>query len=108
MTHNSHTARWIVVLTLAAGACQLAPAPVSAVASNAQIKTILSERIDFYESGVSMVVGVVGPEGRRIIAHGAMDRASGRPVDGDTIFDLASRQRVSLRCCSRTWLCEER
>ena len=37
-----------------------------------------------------MVIGIIGPQGRRIIAYGRRDAADARPVDGDTLFEIGS------------------
>jgi len=40
------------------------------------------------------VVGVVGPEGRRVIAYGRRERGDPRPLDGDTVFEIGSVTKV--------------
>lgn len=62
----------------------------SAAPTNAEIERILAERIDFYQSGVGMVVGLVGPEGRRIVVHGVRDKHDSAPLTGDTLFEIGS------------------
>ena len=57
--------------------------------SDADIRRILTERLKGFEQRVSIVVGVVGPEGRRIVAHGSTGM-NGRPVDGDTLYEIGS------------------
>ncbi len=44
--------------------------------------------------GAGIVVGLVGPAGRRIIAAGTLARDDPRPADGDTVFWLASLTKV--------------
>lgn len=58
------------------------------------IRRILAERIDFYERGVGIVVGVIDVNGRRIISHGYADRDRAQPVTADTIFELGSVTKV--------------
>ncbi|THD79914.1 MAG: serine hydrolase [Phenylobacterium sp.] len=62
--------------------------------ADATIRAILAERIDTLKKSVGMVVGLVTPQGRRVIAHGAFDQAGGRPVDGDTVFAVGSVTKV--------------
>ncbi len=62
----------------------------SATPSDAEIDRILAERVDFYQSGVGIVVGLVGPEGRRVIVHGVRDKHDGAPLTGDTLFEIGS------------------
>jgi len=39
-------------------------------------------------------VGVISPEGRRIIAQGHLDKDDARPLNGDTIFEIGSATKV--------------
>lgn len=59
-------------------------------ASDDEIRQVLVERVDRYHHSVGMVVGIVEPMGRRVIAYGTRSKADGTPVDGDTVFELAS------------------
>jgi len=43
------------------------------------------------------VVGVIEPQGRRIVAYGSLDKGDTRPLNGDTIFELARSRRCSRR-----------
>jgi serine-type D-Ala-D-Ala carboxypeptidase/endopeptidase len=42
------------------------------------------------ESYVGIVIGVVGPDGRRVFSFGRIDRDQGQKPSGDTVFALAS------------------
>lgn len=64
------------------------------VASDPEIRKILAERIDVQEKGVGIVVGVIEPDGRRIVAYGNHDRSGKRPVKGDTVFEIGSVTKV--------------
>jgi CubicO group peptidase (beta-lactamase class C family) len=71
----------------AAGAAWRAP-------SAAEIRKALKERIAD-RHGVGVVVGVLQPNGRReIYAEGAPDPADSRPLDGETVFEVASISKV--------------
>jgi len=76
---NTRRALGAVVLLIA-----FVPA-CGAVPSDAAIRAILADRAGDVR-GVGIVVGVVGPQGRRIIAHGH--------VNGDTLFEIGSVTKV--------------
>jgi len=61
--------------------------------SDADIRKMLAERVDTIagqEDGIGIVVGVVGPQGRRVISYGHLSQGDPRPLDGDTGFEIAS------------------
>lgn len=62
--------------------------------SDAEIRRILTERIDVQKQGVGIVVGIIDPHGRRIVAYGALEKGDTRPLDGDTIFEIGSITKV--------------
>lgn len=60
---------------------------------DADIHTILAERIKALSAngnGIGIVVGVVGPQGRRIISHGHRSHGDSRALDGNTVFEIGS------------------
>jgi len=73
-------------------AAQSAPDPP--VFSNAEIRKILVERIDTSHRGVGIVVGIIEPRGRRIVAYGGVNQGDTRPLNGDTIFEIGSATKV--------------
>ena len=66
----------------------------SLVPSNEEIKKILVERLGERKDRVGIVVGIIEPAGRRIIAYGNFDKNDARPVSGDTIFEIGSTTKV--------------
>lgn len=62
--------------------------------SDAEIRAMLVRRIDVQAQGVGLVVGVIDRAGRRVIAHGEMEKGGGRPVDGDTLFEIGSTTKA--------------
>ncbi len=56
----------------------------SSMPSDSEIRQILVDRIDVQQQSVGIVVGVIGPEGRRIIAYGHLEKGDPRPLNGDT------------------------
>jgi D-alanyl-D-alanine-carboxypeptidase/D-alanyl-D-alanine-endopeptidase len=72
----------------------LALCMAATIPSDAEIRKILVDRIDGLHRGVGIVVGIIGPDGRRVVAYGAPDKAGGRPLDGDTVFEIGSVTKV--------------
>jgi len=64
------------------------------VPSDAEIRKILVERVDMHRQAVGIVVGVLEPTGRRVITYGNAARTGGRPLDGDTVFEIGSVTKV--------------
>src|SRR5262249_43752540 len=46
----------------------------SPVLPDSEIRKILMDRIDTYRQSVGIVVGVIEPKGRRIVAYGSLDQ----------------------------------
>ena len=67
---------------------------VAQVVNDSEIRGILVDRIDTRHQGVGIVVGVIEPAGRRVIAYGRMAVDDKRPVGGDTIFEIGSATKV--------------
>jgi serine-type D-Ala-D-Ala carboxypeptidase/endopeptidase len=55
---------------------------------NAEIRAVMAGRLTI--RGAGMVVGVIEPTGRRVVAYGESGSPDGRPLDGDTIFQIGS------------------
>jgi serine-type D-Ala-D-Ala carboxypeptidase/endopeptidase len=91
MFHRSLVAA--VVTVVGAGAA-FAQSPPSVVPPDAEIRTILAERVDTHHQAVGIVVGVVEPSGRRIVTYGAAAKTGGRALDGDTVFEIGSITKV--------------
>ncbi len=63
------------------------------VFADAEIRKILSDRVNALSAGrdgIGMVAGVIGPEGRRIVAIGRRGKADARPLTGNTVFEFGS------------------
>src|SRR5258707_9371410 len=59
-----------------------------------EIRKILAERVGENEKAGGIVVGVIDPQGRRIISYGHRNGGDPRPLDWDTVFDIASFTQV--------------
>jgi len=57
---------------------------------NSEVRQILARRIDTERRGVGIVVGMISPSGRRVVAYGAPDVGDPRRVDGGTVFEIGS------------------
>jgi serine-type D-Ala-D-Ala carboxypeptidase/endopeptidase len=64
------------------------------MATDAEIRQILADRIDVQHQSVGIVVGVIGLEGRRVVAYGQLGKGDPRPLNGDTIFEIGSVTKV--------------
>jgi serine-type D-Ala-D-Ala carboxypeptidase/endopeptidase len=65
----------------------------AAVVPDADIRAILADRIDKQHQSVGIVVGVIDPAGRRVVAYGKTAK-DGKPVDADTVFEIGSVTKV--------------
>jgi D-alanyl-D-alanine-carboxypeptidase/D-alanyl-D-alanine-endopeptidase len=64
------------------------------ILSNDEIREILVKRVDQQKQAVGIVVGVIEPDGRRVVAHGNLATGDSRKLDGDTIFEIGSVTKV--------------
>jgi serine-type D-Ala-D-Ala carboxypeptidase/endopeptidase len=62
------------------------------VPSNEKIRDLLAERMK--NNGVGIVVGVIEPAGRRVVAYGRSGAGDARPLDGDAVFQIGSVTKV--------------
>jgi CubicO group peptidase (beta-lactamase class C family) len=65
--------------------------------SDVEIRKVLAERVEAlaaHEPVLGIVVGVVGPEGRRVVAYGHPGQGHSRPLDGETAFEIGSVTKV--------------
>ena len=81
----------IILFAAVAGA---QPPSNSPVPSDSEIRKILVDRIDTFHQGVGIVVGVIDPQGRRLVAYGSLNQGDLRPLNGETIFEIGSVTKV--------------
>jgi CubicO group peptidase (beta-lactamase class C family) len=82
----------VTILTLAVTSRAQSPQP--AASSDQDIHQILVDRIDRDHQSVGIVVGVITPNGRRLISYGHLDANDQRPLTGDTEFEIGSITKV--------------
>ena len=75
---------------LLGGVTGFALQPAGPTPTEAEIRQILVNRIDEQKRSVGIVVGVVEPGGRRVVAHGQLATDNPTEVDGDTVFEIGS------------------
>ncbi len=59
-----------------------------------EIREILVNRVDRQKQAVGIVVGIIDPNGRRVVAYGTLAKGDPRTLDGDTIFEIGSVSKV--------------
>ncbi|MGA9885699.1 MAG: serine hydrolase domain-containing protein [Candidatus Acidiferrales bacterium] len=64
------------------------------MATDAEIRGILQQRVDAMRRSVGIVVGAIDADGRRVVAYGHLDRGDARPLNGQTIFEIGSVTKV--------------
>jgi CubicO group peptidase (beta-lactamase class C family) len=68
---------------------------VSAAEPNdAELMSLLKQRVDTQRWATGVVLGISSPGGRRIVAYGQVDSNDPRSVGGDTVFEIASLTKV--------------
>ncbi len=79
---------------LLGGTVSFAVQDVPSIPGDDEIRQILVNRIDEQKRSVGIVVGVVEPGGRRVVAHGQLAADDPTEVDGDTVFEIGSITKV--------------
>ena len=82
------------VATAVLGVAPDAPAQTPPVPSDDEIRKILVDRIDVQKQSVGIVLGVIGPSGRRIVSYGSLAKNDPRPLNGDTVYEIGSITKV--------------
>jgi CubicO group peptidase (beta-lactamase class C family) len=59
-----------------------------------KIRQLLADRIDVQQKSVGMVVGIITPQGRRLITYGRLNQGDTRPLDGNTVFEIGSVTKI--------------
>jgi D-alanyl-D-alanine-carboxypeptidase/D-alanyl-D-alanine-endopeptidase len=70
------------------------PAGSETVLPSNEIRKILIERVGANDKDIGIVVGVIEPQGRRIISVGHRNAGDSRPLDGEAVFEIGSVTKV--------------
>jgi CubicO group peptidase (beta-lactamase class C family) len=62
--------------------------------TDAEIRAILTDRIDKLHQNVGIAVGIVDANGRRFVSYGTFSLKDPRPVGNDTVFEIGSTTKV--------------
>jgi serine-type D-Ala-D-Ala carboxypeptidase/endopeptidase len=85
----------LLVAMLATGTVAVSQSPaLSPVPPDSEIRKILADRIDKYGRSVGIVIGIIEPQGQRVVAYGRLNQGDSRPVNGDTVFEIDSITKV--------------
>jgi serine-type D-Ala-D-Ala carboxypeptidase/endopeptidase len=84
----------VALALLAATASTRDASGLTSLPSSVEVRALLIDHIDAQHKCPGMVVGIIAPAGRRIIAYGVRDQNDPRPLDGDTIFEIGSVTKV--------------
>jgi CubicO group peptidase (beta-lactamase class C family) len=84
----------VLILTLVLAAQGGSAQSTRDIPADAEIRKIIAERVDKYRQSVGIVVGVIEPKGRRVVAYGKLDSDDPRPLNGDTVFEIGSITKV--------------
>ena len=71
-------------------------AGTQSVPTDDDIRKILAERVGENGKAVGIVVGLIDPQRRRIISYGHRNAGDARPLNGDTVFEIASVTKVFI------------
>jgi len=67
---------------------------IIAISTEAEIKTMLKNRIDTEKQGVGIVVGIIDKNGRTYVSHGTLTQDGDQPVNENTLFEIGSITKV--------------
>lgn len=62
--------------------------------SDRKVRRLLAKRVDQAKQATGIVLGIIGPGGRRIVSHGTLGLDDERLANGDTVFEIGSVTKV--------------
>jgi len=80
--------------TLAQGQTASTQVTSPSLSSDAEIRELLVDRVDVMHKHVGLVVGIITPQGRRIVTYGQVNQSDPRPLNGDTVFEIGSVTKI--------------
>jgi CubicO group peptidase (beta-lactamase class C family) len=84
----------LLAVSLSTALLFTAAAQAQSVPSDTEIRQMLVRRVDQQKWATGIVVGIVTPEGRRIVAYGTTTKGGRQKVGRDTVFDVGSLTKV--------------
>src|SRR5205823_5193414 len=81
------------IFSFAAALLLLAQAAPAGAPPDTEIRKTIHEHVSG-QPGTAIVVGIIDPSGRRVIADGVLDAGDKRPLNGDTLFEIGSISKV--------------
>lgn len=84
----------VLILFICLAVSAIAQANPITTPNDAEIKQALADRIEVGKKSVGIVVGLIGPQGSRVISYGKFDASDPRTPDGDTVFEIGSVTKV--------------
>lgn len=86
--------RPLLLLLLAMAGMVSARPTAASFPSDAEIRQLLAMRVDTQKRATGIVVGIVSPQGSRIVSYGTLSADSRQPVDGKTVYGIGSISKV--------------
>ena len=87
----------LVVLAIALAAGGAAVTAQSQPLDGARVLDILNDRVNNQRQAVGIAVGILSPEGRRLVAVGNLGLTDGREIDADTVFEIGGLAELVQR-----------
>ena len=99
MTRRALCASGALAVSIPAFARALAALAEDAVEplSKAQIHNLIAQRVDALagpDDGIGIVVGLIGPHGRRFVSIGHFNQGDRRALDASTVFEIGSVTKI--------------
>jgi CubicO group peptidase (beta-lactamase class C family) len=85
---------YLVATTISMAIGDAQPAAGSLIPPDSEIRAILMQRVDEFHQSVGIVVGMIGPDGRKVVGYGALEKGDPRVLNGDTVFEIGSVTKV--------------
>ncbi len=94
MTPSTLVAMIIVSTSVLAATGSAAAQSLPTLPTDERIRDILIQRVDVERRNAGIVVGIVSPAGKRVIARGTSGRADAAALSGEAVFEIGSITKV--------------
>ena len=85
---------YLFATTIVLAVANAQPSASSLIPPDSEIRRILLQRVDEFRQSVGIIVGMIGPDGRKVIPYGALEQGDSRVLNGDTVFEIGSVTKV--------------